>query len=267
MESISLTKAKSPAHAGSNRLGLVLAGLGLSAGCGMIVASVFNVESYMLLIQEDGVLENGSATLWLLAAMAAAWGFSRNHSNAKRITVMGLILFFVFCGGEEISWGQRLLGFHGPQQLLDINKQQETNLHNIGSISVFSNVFFLLTIAFFIGIPTLANTSQRWSRLQKLQSLLPVVSADTKRVYLISFCMWLFVGLRFGTLGFHPISLWGHYTQADDEFFEFFMAYSFFAFSVLDLFCRTHSEPNRELRNNLPELSRYNQPLPANKPS
>ena len=32
---------------------------------------------------------------------------------------------------EEISWGQRILGFETPDEIEQINAQQETNLHNM----------------------------------------------------------------------------------------------------------------------------------------
>jgi hypothetical protein len=47
--------------------------------------------------------------------------------------------------------------------------------------------------------------------------------------------VWVFLGVRFGTLGFHPFSLWDHYTQMDDEMFEFGAAYAFVSLSVCDL--------------------------------
>ncbi len=37
----------------------------------------------------------------------------------------------VFVAGEEISWGQRIIGFATPDYLLDNNIQEELNLHNI----------------------------------------------------------------------------------------------------------------------------------------
>lgn len=50
---------------------------------------------------------------------------------STRIFFIGLGLFFVICAGEEISWGQRLLGFETPEALADINTQNEFNVHNI----------------------------------------------------------------------------------------------------------------------------------------
>ena len=42
-------------------------------------------------------------------------------------------LLFVLAALEEISWGQRLFGWGTPQALSEINKQQETNIHNIAA--------------------------------------------------------------------------------------------------------------------------------------
>ncbi len=43
----------------------------------------------------------------------------------------GFFLFFFVCAGEEISWGQRLLGFQTPEVLLEHNQQEEFNIHNL----------------------------------------------------------------------------------------------------------------------------------------
>ena len=216
------------------RLSAVLAGFAAAMGVVFIALALFGVDAYQSLIAEDGMVEYGSFAFWALAALAGVFGLARKReqSKAQRIVACLLILFFVVCAGEEISWGQRIVGFEGPKELIAINKQQETNLHNIGSISVFSNAFFLLTLGFFLVLPRLADS--RGSRPNGLLQHLPVVSPGARRVYLIGFCVWLIIGLRFGTLGFHPFTLWGYYTQMDDEIFELFAAYSFFAFSLLD---------------------------------
>ena len=37
----------------------------------------------------------------------------------------------LFVAGEEVSWGQRILGFEGPERLVEANIQSEANLHNL----------------------------------------------------------------------------------------------------------------------------------------
>jgi len=39
--------------------------------------------------------------------------------------------FFIVCSGEEISWGQRILGFETPKSVAEINEQGEFNMHNL----------------------------------------------------------------------------------------------------------------------------------------
>lgn len=48
-----------------------------------------------------------------------------------RVFLLGLGVFFVICAGEEISWGQRIIGFDTPESLVEINTQDEFNVHNI----------------------------------------------------------------------------------------------------------------------------------------
>ena len=43
-----------------------------------------------------------------------------------------LALAFFGIGMEEVSWGQRWLGFETPDALRGVNRQDEVNLHNIG---------------------------------------------------------------------------------------------------------------------------------------
>ena len=44
---------------------------------------------------------------------------------------MLLAVFFFFCFGEEISWGQRIFDIHTPLSMSAANSQDETNLHNL----------------------------------------------------------------------------------------------------------------------------------------
>ncbi len=52
-------------------------------------------------------------------------------STWRLVQVVGLGAFFFVAFGEEASWGQHWLGFDTPEELKQINAQQETNLHNL----------------------------------------------------------------------------------------------------------------------------------------
>lgn len=87
-------------------------------------------DTYYELLQEDAALE--WATLWLLLAGGGgfAWRAARVR-GARGLVPLGLALGCLAVAGEEISWGQRLLGFAPPQLFLERNFQQEANFHNL----------------------------------------------------------------------------------------------------------------------------------------
>ena len=95
---------------------------------------------------EDGVSEWWSVAAYVGAgAMAAATGWLLFGLGHRRIGVVHLVLALVFLVGalEEISWGQRLLGWSTPDSLSRINEQEETSFHNLYSFDgVFTVVFF-----------------------------------------------------------------------------------------------------------------------------
>src|SRR5439155_1046050 len=149
------------------------------------------------------------------------------------VSLAALALLFVFCGGEEISWGQRLLHYQTPAWLAS-NKQHEINLHDIGSISVNENAFFVFTTLCCLVGPWLLARAPAWRvYLRRLNA--PIMDPVVAQVYGIGLAAWVVVGVRFGTLGFSPLSLWGYYTQMDDEIWEFYSALGFCALTALDL--------------------------------
>lgn len=66
---------------------------------------------------EDGFVEWGSTvslSLCALLAMTAAWTHRRELTRAQVILLVVFALVALGAVGEELSWGQRLLGFKGP---------------------------------------------------------------------------------------------------------------------------------------------------------
>jgi hypothetical protein len=90
---------------------------------------------YERLIREDGPIEWATALLAVMAAfVAAAVSFGLWTRGAPRwlavcwgILAVGLFLL----AGEEVSWGQRQIGFSGPDALTARNNQGESNVHNL----------------------------------------------------------------------------------------------------------------------------------------
>jgi amino acid transporter len=226
---------------GVSVLALALLGVATAVGVLFVALSLIDVDVYSDVIAEDGPVEYGSSLLWFAAATLSLATLVLVHlrrakrpSRVQLVLYLLMILFFIVAGGEEISWGQRLIGYEPPEELLEVNKQREANLHNIGSISIYANTFFLLTLGVFVIAPILLARSRRLRDFTERHQL-PVVDPRATQVYLIVLAVWVFLGARFGTLGFHPFSLWDHYTQMDDEVFELGAAYAFASLSVWDL--------------------------------
>ena len=87
----------------------------------------------MVLLKEDGWIENLTAiSLFLASFLLFATARIERNSVRRCVYVLGG-LAMMFGAGEEISWGQRIIGFATPDILLDFNSQKEFNIHNIYS--------------------------------------------------------------------------------------------------------------------------------------
>jgi hypothetical protein len=73
-----------------------------------------------------------TAVLFLYAFLVARKTMEKTRGSlVKQLVYLGLATLFFFGAGEEISWGQRILGFETPEVLTQINKQEEFNAHNL----------------------------------------------------------------------------------------------------------------------------------------
>ena len=124
-------------------------------------------ETVDFLVQEDGPFETAGAAGMLLAAVMfaiTAWRTVRTPGARwlRPVVLIALALFFFVAAGEEISWGQRILGFQTPELIANHNIQDETNLHNLGPLQGRADVMFqLFWMLGFIAVPVLAVLSSR----------------------------------------------------------------------------------------------------------
>ncbi len=90
-------------------------------------------DLYYLAVQEDEYLEWATFWAFLIAAVLSIVAAVRQHRSGQGLPwfLAGVALFCLFVALEEISWGQRLLGYRPPVYFLDQNFQQEFNIHNV----------------------------------------------------------------------------------------------------------------------------------------
>jgi hypothetical protein len=82
--------------------------------------------------REDGLIEQITAFIFLVCSLLSAHTAIKVHSRYRRIVFGLFAIGFFLCFGEEISWGQRILGFETPEAFQEYNVQNEFNLHNLG---------------------------------------------------------------------------------------------------------------------------------------
>lgn len=87
--------------------------------------------AWIALAQEDATVEWATVLAFGLAALGFVRTLRKERGALHATATLLLAAFCVVVAGEEISWGQRLLGFKPPDVFLERNFQQELNLHNV----------------------------------------------------------------------------------------------------------------------------------------
>ena len=137
--------------------GLILTPVLLAA-----VLTVVAPEVYYQLIQEDEFLE--WATFWAFVFAAGAYGVAALHERRTQGVVpwflVGVSLFCVAVALEEISWGQRIIGYRPPTYFLAHNYQRELNLHNVFETSVRTLALELVIVGYDLVLPLVPESAQ-----------------------------------------------------------------------------------------------------------
>jgi len=161
--------------------GYVLIGALVAAG---LYATLFVGEGAADVVHgEDKAIEYLGALALLVAAVAFFLCFLRTRGSSEytpvnKLAFLLLALAFLFGAGEEISWGQRILGVETPQAIAESNAQQELTFHNLSALDgvfTFENAFQLFWLGFGVAIPLLCALSATSRRLvARLMPILPL---------------------------------------------------------------------------------------------
>jgi hypothetical protein len=110
---------------------------------GMVLLNSYDRVLFYRLRDEDYIIEYAQFFAFLaasfLAIITAKIAYNKHKLLALFSVFLGLGLLFI--AGEEISWGQRIIGFEAPQFVQDINYQNELTIHNIEPIHRATNKY------------------------------------------------------------------------------------------------------------------------------
>jgi hypothetical protein len=128
--------------------------IGVMAAAGAL--NFLDPDLYYRSVQEDEFVEWGSFWAFLVAGITFL-ALARQSALGQRPPwfALGVALFCLIVAMEEISWGQRILGYRPPQYFLANNFQQELNVHNVIATSQRKLLVHAVIIGFGIGLPAL----------------------------------------------------------------------------------------------------------------
>lgn len=168
----------------------------------LLVAAIGNrrcPDRYFMALQEDRFAE--WLTFWSFAAAGVCFGVAAlrcwRHQSRSVFFLIGLALFCLFVAGEEISWGQRVLGFGSPEYFLEQNFQQEVNVHNIMPKGFRKWSLKLLILGFGVLLPSMVLIAPVWNRLERWGVLLPpweIIPSFLAMFWLYESYPWKFSG-------------------------------------------------------------------------
>ena len=128
-----------------------------------------DTSSYKAIFQGErtGVLELIHALFPLIAGILALRLVFKRSIRRDPLILAALIIMLLGClylAGEEASWGQHHFGWSTPDYLAAVNKQQETNIHNISPWANHIPRAVLITLIFLGGtvLPLIKVHKPQW---------------------------------------------------------------------------------------------------------
>ena len=129
----------------------------------------FNPTSLDTYLGEDGIVEWLTVGGLLAGSLACVTRFIILFKTKNwwfLVVTLGLGVLLFIAAGEEISWGQRILGIKSSEYFLKNNAQGETNIHNlvVNGVKinklVFSTILIAVLAIYLVIIHILYNTNR-----------------------------------------------------------------------------------------------------------
>lgn len=122
-------------------------------------------ESYRILVREDGILETAQFIFYFLTGwilfMTVLYMMSKPKQWILKSSLFLLSGMLLFISLEEISWGERILGYQNPDFFNVYNVQQEVSLHNLVYIQPLVHlIYIILGLSLGLVVPFLSKIGQ-----------------------------------------------------------------------------------------------------------
>ena len=126
---------------------LIIFALPLALALAVVGIKLHDPSAYHAMIQEDGPLENAQFCCYAAAGLLGLWAARRFRASglawhAGAALLLGLALLAV--AGEEISWGERFVGYRLPGFFARYNAQHEVSLHNLKPVQSHLHALYML---------------------------------------------------------------------------------------------------------------------------
>lgn len=127
-----------------------------------VIPFLVSNETTLRLTREDGPYETLGAIAFALAGVVFGTLFVRTWRSHRSWWFLALAVLFLFAAGEEISWGQRVLGWGDIDR--STNVQGETTLHNLEAFDTveggwlkFPRLFLIFWLGWLVVLPAVTR--------------------------------------------------------------------------------------------------------------
>jgi hypothetical protein len=111
-----------------------------------VIIKVAFRDTYLNIVQEDGLLENTQAIAYLVASIVSFFvmvRFAQSRRLFETLMFFALGLGLIFVCLEEVSWGQRIFHLATPEYFRVHNRQHELTIHNLYRIQPRLNEIYI----------------------------------------------------------------------------------------------------------------------------
>lgn len=114
----------------------------------LFLVDLFPFDVFEQIIKEDNIIEYLQFLVLFSGGVSCIKIFIKNTkliSPYILFLICGLV--FIFVAGDEIAWGQRILGIESTEKIKELNRQEEITLHNLHIVEwTVQYIYFMIAL-------------------------------------------------------------------------------------------------------------------------